>query len=151
MVSQPNRNPMLFQSLHCTDQHQFTLSPPWQSWMPWNFLMLYPSPWHAALPWQALSSTDLIAHVVAQSHVSIQLATVEQISLGKLQAQSLGFNHVHTADVGNIPKPTETQQKKNETWNTTKIRLDLGDRQHCSISHACLKEPAQDSREKPYS
>lgn len=120
MVSQQDRNPMLFQSLHCTDQYQFTLSLPWQNWMPWNYLILYPSPWHAALPCQPLSSTDLIPNVVAESHVSIQLATVEQISLVKLQAQSLGFNHVNTADVGNIPKPTETHGEKSEAWNTTK-------------------------------
>lgn len=70
-------------------------------------------------PLQPLSWTDLIANVVAESHVSIQLATVEQISLLKLRAQSLAFNQVNTADVGNIPKATETQQKKRETWNTT--------------------------------
>jgi len=70
---------------------------------------LSPPPWHAVLPCQPLSSTDLIPNVVAESHVSIQLATVEEIFLVKLRSQSLGFNHVNAADVGNIPKPTETQ------------------------------------------
>lgn len=58
---------------------------------------------------ESLSSTDLIPHIVAESHVSIQLATVEEISLVELQSQDFTFHHVNTADVGNIPEPTEIQ------------------------------------------
>lgn len=54
-VSQQDRNPTVFQAYTVLNNAISSCPMPWQSWMPWNYLILSPPPWHAVLPCQPLS------------------------------------------------------------------------------------------------
>lgn len=68
---------------------------------------------HSQLPSSSclLFSTNLIPDILAESHVCIQLATLEEISLVEFRSQGFAFYQIDVGNVGNVPDPAARWQK----------------------------------------